>query len=272
MCDSAFWLLRKLNVILKFCKGCKNFVNLNEFSDKPDASKCTKCRERGRTNYISRKNSNTMTNEDPPSKKRVISDTTLTDSEGDTALTPNELHNAEFITTVQPPPETPPPTITVSDSSFDNDPNQLVRDGRTSSGSSSQDSLDPVPLSRFLSEKETAMPHPMEICTEKADIPAVSSLTIDLKSNSSPSVATLSVPADPEAFHSGINFVSPIVTGTQSDGRYLLPTISLSKKPAECIEDEGSISSNQSSSKLSKDFTVPTILKRKFKFSKSNVS
>ena len=56
VCDSSFWLHQKLNVILKFCKGCKNFACLDDFSDKPDASKCTKCRERGRTNYLSRKN------------------------------------------------------------------------------------------------------------------------------------------------------------------------------------------------------------------------
>ena len=47
-CDSAFWYNAKLNVTFKFCKGCKNFVTLEMFSDKPDASKCCRCRRRGR--------------------------------------------------------------------------------------------------------------------------------------------------------------------------------------------------------------------------------
>mmetsp|Transcript_30114 Transcript_30114/g.30596 ORF Transcript_30114/g.30596 Transcript_30114/m.30596 type:complete len:407 (-) Transcript_30114:307-1527(-) len=73
-CDSSFWLHKNFNVVVKFCKGCKNFVTLNDFSGKPDASKCTKCRERGRSNYISRKTnmlSNTMKDE-PLNKKQKI--------------------------------------------------------------------------------------------------------------------------------------------------------------------------------------------------------
>lgn len=54
-CDSAFWYNAKLNVTFKFCKGCKNFVTLEMFSDKPDASKCCRCRRRGRENYLTKK-------------------------------------------------------------------------------------------------------------------------------------------------------------------------------------------------------------------------
>mmetsp|Transcript_9524 Transcript_9524/g.14329 ORF Transcript_9524/g.14329 Transcript_9524/m.14329 type:complete len:610 (+) Transcript_9524:49-1878(+) len=56
-CDSAYWCLENSNIIVKFCKGCKKFSPLCEFVDKPEASKCAKCRHRGRQNYYSRKNS-----------------------------------------------------------------------------------------------------------------------------------------------------------------------------------------------------------------------
>ena len=54
-CDVAYWLLLQHTVMIKFCKGCKNFVTLSEFAEKPEASKCSKCRQRGRDNYFSRK-------------------------------------------------------------------------------------------------------------------------------------------------------------------------------------------------------------------------
>jgi len=54
-CDSSFWYNSMLNVAFKFCKGCKNFVTLEMFSDKPDASKCDRCRRRGRENYLTKK-------------------------------------------------------------------------------------------------------------------------------------------------------------------------------------------------------------------------
>ena len=55
VCDSSFWLLHALNVLIKFCKGCKKFSPLQDFDEKPEASKCAKCRKRGRQNYYSRK-------------------------------------------------------------------------------------------------------------------------------------------------------------------------------------------------------------------------
>lgn len=55
LCDKGFWLCQKTEVVVKFCKGCKNFTTLSEFLDKPDASKCASCRDRGRQNYFSRK-------------------------------------------------------------------------------------------------------------------------------------------------------------------------------------------------------------------------
>lgn len=55
-CDTVFWYHTKFDVVIKFCKGCKNFVTLSEFQEKPEASKCGKCRHRGRQNYFARKN------------------------------------------------------------------------------------------------------------------------------------------------------------------------------------------------------------------------
>lgn len=44
--------------------GCKKFSSLSDFADKPEASKCAKCRHRGRQNYYSRKQG-----EDPTTRK-----------------------------------------------------------------------------------------------------------------------------------------------------------------------------------------------------------
>lgn len=54
-CDSIFWHVKEQNVLVKFCKGCKKFVELAEFQDKHWSSKCAKCRDRGRVSYHSRK-------------------------------------------------------------------------------------------------------------------------------------------------------------------------------------------------------------------------
>lgn len=39
----------------KWCKGCKRFRNLTAFAEKLAASKCDRCRERGRQGYMRRK-------------------------------------------------------------------------------------------------------------------------------------------------------------------------------------------------------------------------
>lgn len=54
-CDSCLWFNKQHNVAFKFCKGCKKFFPLNEFYEKPTASKCCRCRERSRKKYISKK-------------------------------------------------------------------------------------------------------------------------------------------------------------------------------------------------------------------------
>lgn len=56
LCDSSFWYCARVQAIFKFCKGCKLFAGLREFEGKPEASKCGKCRKRGRENYIIKKN------------------------------------------------------------------------------------------------------------------------------------------------------------------------------------------------------------------------
>ena len=54
-CDTGFWLVKATQIVVKFCKGCKNFARLWDFRDKPEATKCIKCRQRGRLNYFSKK-------------------------------------------------------------------------------------------------------------------------------------------------------------------------------------------------------------------------
>ena len=62
-CDIAYWFNIRLNIIFKFCKGCKNFVSISNFTDKLEASKCYKCRNRGRENYLTKKKLN-LSNDD----------------------------------------------------------------------------------------------------------------------------------------------------------------------------------------------------------------
>ena len=54
-CDTGFWLVNAIQVVVKFCKGCKNFARLLDFKDKPEATKCIKCRLRGKHNYFSKR-------------------------------------------------------------------------------------------------------------------------------------------------------------------------------------------------------------------------
>uniref|UniRef100_A0A7S1XY21 Uncharacterized protein n=2 Tax=Phaeomonas parva TaxID=124430 RepID=A0A7S1XY21_9STRA len=55
VCDSCVWLHRPTRQHLKWCKGCKRFNSLISFKDKPEATKCSKCRERGRRGYEKRR-------------------------------------------------------------------------------------------------------------------------------------------------------------------------------------------------------------------------
>lgn len=57
-CDSCFWLHQPWNVVFKFCKGCKNFYLLNAFENRPEGTKCMKCRHRGREHYKQKKTTN----------------------------------------------------------------------------------------------------------------------------------------------------------------------------------------------------------------------
>ena len=56
-CDKAMWRHRSSGCFFKWCKGCKNFMQIGHFSQKLDAAKCDKCRERGRTSYLLKKRS-----------------------------------------------------------------------------------------------------------------------------------------------------------------------------------------------------------------------
>lgn len=70
-CDSSYWLHLTGQYVFKFCKGCKNFFPLIEFKDKPEGTKCYKCRERGRSHYLAKKqkqNQKELTNLTIPNK------------------------------------------------------------------------------------------------------------------------------------------------------------------------------------------------------------
>lgn len=54
-CDKALWLHAESSMYFKWCKGCKRFRNLTAFAEKLAASKCDRCRERGRQGYMRRK-------------------------------------------------------------------------------------------------------------------------------------------------------------------------------------------------------------------------
>ena len=54
-CDVKVWLVRDLNLTIKWCKGCKNFRQWAAFGDKSRATKCSKCRERQKEKYAAQK-------------------------------------------------------------------------------------------------------------------------------------------------------------------------------------------------------------------------
>jgi len=54
-CDKALWRHCASDIHFKWCKGCKRFRNLVAFAEKLAASKCDRCRERGRQGYMRRK-------------------------------------------------------------------------------------------------------------------------------------------------------------------------------------------------------------------------
>jgi len=54
-CDKALWRHLETDTHFKWCKGCKRFRNLVAFAEKLAASKCDRCRERGRQGYQRRK-------------------------------------------------------------------------------------------------------------------------------------------------------------------------------------------------------------------------
>jgi len=54
-CDKSTWRHCSTDVYFKWCKGCKKFLRLGSFSEKLDAAKCDRCRERGRQSYLVKK-------------------------------------------------------------------------------------------------------------------------------------------------------------------------------------------------------------------------
>lgn len=86
-CDSSFWYSNELDVVFKFCKGCKTFCTLHEFGDKPVASKCLKCRKRGSISYFMKKSESStiagkeIINDESIRKKRRVDHSNTTDDE-----------------------------------------------------------------------------------------------------------------------------------------------------------------------------------------------
>ena len=54
-CDITVWVIAKNGLMIKWCKGCKNFRLWEAFGAKGRATKCTKCRTRQREKYASQK-------------------------------------------------------------------------------------------------------------------------------------------------------------------------------------------------------------------------
>ena len=54
-CDVKVWLVRDLNLTIKWCKGCKNFRPWSAFGEKSRATKCLRCRERQKEKYAAQK-------------------------------------------------------------------------------------------------------------------------------------------------------------------------------------------------------------------------
>ena len=69
-CDKALWRHNDSDTHFKWCKGCKRFRNLTAFAEKLAASKCDRCRERGRQGYQRRKG----TGSSPPGTPRGLHD------------------------------------------------------------------------------------------------------------------------------------------------------------------------------------------------------
>mmetsp|Transcript_11980 Transcript_11980/g.18041 ORF Transcript_11980/g.18041 Transcript_11980/m.18041 type:complete len:176 (-) Transcript_11980:377-904(-) len=54
-CDITVWVISKNGLMIKWCKGCKNFRLWEAFGAKGRATKCTKCRTRQREKYALQK-------------------------------------------------------------------------------------------------------------------------------------------------------------------------------------------------------------------------
>lgn len=55
MCDVNVWIVKSSGMVIKWCKGCKNFRTWAAFGDKGHATKCIRCRDRQREKYAAQK-------------------------------------------------------------------------------------------------------------------------------------------------------------------------------------------------------------------------
>ena len=71
-CDKSMWQHKQTECFFKWCKGCKNFLQVGSFSQKLDAAKCDRCRERGRTSYLLKKRTTSGTTKVSARKTRPV--------------------------------------------------------------------------------------------------------------------------------------------------------------------------------------------------------
>lgn len=70
-CDTVVWVITDSGIDIKWCKGCKNFRPWATFGDKGLATKCVRCRDKQREQYMKRvqKGAKNMKSSDKESNK-----------------------------------------------------------------------------------------------------------------------------------------------------------------------------------------------------------
>jgi hypothetical protein len=96
-CDKSTWVHSVSNVYFKWCKGCKKFLRLGCFSEKLDAAKCDRCRERGRQSYLLKKGKDGCLSTTSGNRSRSNSITSMKSSDFESELSDNILSVAAAI-------------------------------------------------------------------------------------------------------------------------------------------------------------------------------
>jgi hypothetical protein len=100
--------------------GCKNFLTLNEFQEKPEASKCGRCRQRGRNNYFLKKSSSLLSSSSSDEEREP-------QSASSAVVTPRGMRGTPFFSATTPQENAPrKPLLPIAT------PNQLFGSGYSS--------------------------------------------------------------------------------------------------------------------------------------------